>query len=89
MHNLSTLCIVVEIGFTEEDYRAQEPDLMMPVVVFKSGIIASDITLTVTPLTVAEAEAQGIQTPNVPPEFDASGLDLENSRAQSKLFMES
>ena len=87
MHNLSTLCIVVEIGFTEEDYRAQEPDLMMPVVLTKRGIIASDITLTVTPLTVAEAEAQGIQTPNVPPEFDASGL--ENSRARSKLFMES
>ena len=55
----------MDISFTSEDYTAQESDQFMPVVLTKSGVIASDITLTVTPLTVAEAEAQGIQTPNL------------------------
>ena len=76
------MCIVVQISFTEDAYRAEEPLLAMPVVVTKTHIIASDITLTVTPLTIAEAEAQGKQPLNAPPEFDVSGL--ENSRAQSK-----
>ena len=76
--------IVVEISFTEDCYRAQEPDLFMPVRVTKSSLIASNITLTVSPLTILEAETIGLNPPNVPPEFDDSGLMLENSRARSK-----
>ena len=76
--------IVVEISFTEDDYRAQEPDLLMPVIVTKSSLIASNITLTVFPLTILEAENLGLSAPNVPDEFDDSGLELENSRARSK-----
>ena len=84
-YNYICLCciIVVEFTLTENDYRAAEAELFMPVVVTKTSIIASDITLTVTPLTIAEAEAQGIQPPNVPPE-NPDGLGLENTRAQSK-----
>ena len=80
------LYVVVEILFTEDHYLAAEPDLVMPVVVTKFGIIASDITLAVTPLTVAEAEAQGIQLSGVvviPPE-NPDGQGLENTRARSK-----
>ena len=76
--------IVVEISFTGDDYRAQEPDLLMPVIVTKTGLIASHITLIVSPLTILEAETIGLSPPNVPPEFDDSGLMLENSRARSK-----
>ena len=76
--------IVVEISFTGDDYRAQEPDLLMPVIVTKTGLIASHITLTVSPLTIMQAETIGLSPPNVPPEFDDSGLWLENSRARSK-----
>ena len=77
--------IVVEISFTGDDYRAQEPDLLMPVIVTKSSLIASNITLTVSPLTILEAETIGLNPPNVPPEFDDPVLQLENSRARSKL----
>ena len=76
--------IVVEISFTEDDYRAQEPHLLMPVRVTKTGLIASDITLTVSPLTIMQAETIGLSPPNVPPEFDDPVLQLENSRARSK-----
>ena len=78
--------IVVEISFTEDDYRAQEPDLLIPVIVTKSSLIASDITLTVFPLTISEAENLGLDPPNVPDEFDDPILQLENSRARSKFL---
>ena len=78
----------MDISLTEEDYRAIEPGLFMPVMVTKSTTIASDITLTVTPLTIAEAEAQGIQPPNVPPEFlYMADVIVGSSRAQSKIIV--
>ena len=81
--SISVFVVVVVILFTEDDYRAEEAELFMPVIVTKTSIIASDITLIVTPLTIAEAEAQGIQPPNVPPE-NPDGQGLENTRARSK-----
>ena len=47
--------LAVEIFFTEDDFRANEPDLRMPVVVTKNSRIATPIVLDVIPLTVAEA----------------------------------
>ena len=79
--------VVVRISFTDDDYGAAEPDLTMPVVVTKSHTIASDITLTVTPLTIAEAEAEGIQPPNVPPE-NPDGQGLEFTRANGRCCLD-
>ena len=53
--------IGVEIIFTEDDYRTNEDGGSLPVFVSKSLRIASPITLTVSPLTVAQALAAGVQ----------------------------
>ena len=51
------ICSAVEISFTEDDYRANEPDLTMPIVVTKNLRIASRLELDVVPLTVQQAES--------------------------------
>ena len=62
----------VEFSFTEDDFRANEPDLanpvtFLPVLVSKSTRIASRVELVVVPLTVEEARATSIPLPpNVP-----------------------
>ena len=43
------------IFFTEESYRANEPELEMPVLVTKNSRIATPIVLDVIPLTMSEA----------------------------------
>ena len=55
------------MSFTEDDYRVNEDGGSLPVVVAKSARIASPITLTVSPLTIAEALASGGPVPpNIP-----------------------
>ena len=62
----------VNFEFTENDCRAIEPDPAnpnpsLPVVVLKSGRIASRVELAVVPLTVQEARATSLpEPPNVP-----------------------
>ena len=47
---------VVQIAFTEDDFRANEQDLRMPVTVTKDIRIANPIGLDVVPLTVEQAQ---------------------------------
>ena len=62
----------VEFAFTEDDFRANEPDLanpitFLPVIVSKSARIASRVELVVVPLTVDEATATSLPLPpNIP-----------------------
>ena len=61
--------LAVEIFFTEDDFRANEPDLRMPVVVTKNSRIATPIVLDVIPLTVSEARhriSQNCLLENIP-----------------------
>ena len=53
----------MEVILTEDDYRTNEDGGSLQVVVSKSQRIASPITLTVSPLTVAQALAAGVQVP--------------------------
>ena len=68
----------VEFAFTEDDFRASEPDLAnpvasLPVLVSKSARIASRVELVVIPQTVQEARAAGLrEPPNVPPDDSRS-----------------
>ena len=45
----------MQISFTEDDFRANEQDLQMPVLVTKDIRIANPIVLDVVPLTVQQA----------------------------------
>lgn len=45
----------MQISFTEDDFRANERDLQMPVIVTKDIRIANPIELDVVPLTVQQA----------------------------------
>ena len=62
----------VEFAFTEDDFRANEPDstnptTFLPVLVSKSTQIASRVELVVVPLTVDEAIATSLPLPpNIP-----------------------
>ena len=47
---------VVQISFTEDDFRANEQNLEMPVRVTKDVRIANPIELDVVPLTVQQAQ---------------------------------
>ena len=64
----------VEFAFTEDDFRANEPDpsnpaTFLPVLVSKSARIASRVELVVVPLTVEDARASSLPLPpNVPPD---------------------
>ena len=62
----------VEFAFTEDDFRANEPDssgspTFLPVLVSKSARIASRVELVVVPLTVQEARNTSLPLPpNIP-----------------------
>ena len=62
----------VEFAFTEDDYRANEPNVggpptFQPVAVTKSTRIASRVELVIVPLTVPEAQATSTPLPpNIP-----------------------
>ena len=62
----------VEFAFTEDDFRANEPDssnstTFLPVLVSKSARIASRVELVVIPLTIDEARATSLPLPpNIP-----------------------
>ena len=76
MNNHIILCTFshpgVEFAFTEDDFRAVEPDAggsptFLPVLVSKSARIASRVGLVVIPLTVQEASATSLPLPpNIP-----------------------
>ena len=68
VYNVYVIIIIgVEVFFTEEDYRVIEDGGSLPVVVAKSARIAFPITLSISPLTLAEALASGGPVPsNVP-----------------------
>ena len=59
--------IGVQFSFTEDDFRTNEPDGFLPVLVSKSARIASRVELVVVPLTVQEARAASLPLPpNIP-----------------------
>ena len=65
----------VEFAFTEDDFRANEPDssnptTFLPVLVSKSARIASRVELVVVPLTVQDARASSLPLPPNIPEDD-------------------
>ena len=61
--------IAVMIFFTKESYRANEPELEMPVLVTKNSRIATPIVLDVIPLTVSNTKhhiSQNCLLENIP-----------------------
>ena len=64
----------VTFSFTEDSYRANEPDVgdpvtYLPVLVTKSTRIASRVELVVVSLTIQEATATSLPLPpNIPPD---------------------
>ena len=71
----SFLIIGIQFSFTENSYRANEPDstnptTFLPVLVSKSTRIASRIELVVVPLTVDEARATSLPLPPDIPQND-------------------
>ena len=68
----SLFLTAVLFSFTEDDFRANEPDsftssTFLPVLVYKSARIASRVELVVVPLTVDEARATSLPLPpNIP-----------------------
>ena len=74
---------VVDLRFSEDNYRADEPDENMNIIVVKSGQIATDLTLTVSPVTSSKARAlnlfpQGVDLPN--DNFGRSPIDAGKMR---------
>ena len=53
----------MEIAFTTDDYQGRESSQNIVVTVSKDLQIASPITLSVIPLTIAEAIASGVPLP--------------------------
>ena len=56
-------CAAIAFGLTEEDYSEREGDTgFMPVIIAKDSdvFIANPIVFRVIPLTVSQAEAQGL-----------------------------
>ena len=65
----------VQISFTEDSYRAHEPDpggpaTALPVSVFKNSRIASRVELVVVPLTIQEARTTSLPLPPSIPDDD-------------------
>ena len=56
----------VEIQFTNDDYRAIESSEVMPVVVTKYQRIATPLTISINPLTVAQANSEGVLPEGIP-----------------------
>ena len=70
--------IAVVFSFTEDDFRANEPDSLgpatfLPVQVTKSTQIASRVELVVVPLTIQEAKTTSLPLPpNIPDDDESS-----------------
>ena len=58
----------VEIQFTNDDYRAIESSGVIPVVVTKNQRIATPLTISINPLTVAQANSEGVPLEGIPPD---------------------
>ena len=56
----------VEVQFTNDDYRAIESSGVMPVVVTKNRRIATPLTISINPLTVAQANSEGVLPEGIP-----------------------
>ena len=63
-------CVGVNFELSDEDYRSREGDTpgFMPVIISKDSevFIANPIIFRVIPLTIGEAEAQGLITDVIP-----------------------
>ena len=71
----------MKISLTSSEYRASEEEQTMVVVVKKDKQIASPLSLTITPATVAQAETwTNIQLPQIP----ADNNHFSPNRATSK-----
>ena len=78
-YNVVTAVLVLQ--FTNDDYRASEPELSLPVRVTKSNRIATPVTVSVTPVTLTQHRASGrpdprgtlVDNPNSPIEAGIEG----------------
>ena len=70
---------MVDIQLTEDDYRASEADSNIRVVVSKNVIIATDVSLMITPVTVSEARERNLFPAGVVPPDDLQGRSLVNA----------
>ena len=52
---VSLNCAVVNIQLTEDDYRGNEPDGSIGIVVSKDACIATNVNLTIAPVVLSEA----------------------------------
>ena len=81
----------VVISFTEDDFRANEPDednpvTFLPVLVTKSAQIASQIELVVVPLTVEEARASSLPLPPNIPDDDTRSPPFASKKNNECIF---
>ena len=71
--------VVVDIQLTEDDYRASEANNNIRVVVSKNVIIATDVSLMITPVTVSEARERGLFPTGAMPPDDLQGRSPVNA----------
>ena len=85
-HDCPLFLTDVEFTFTEDDFRANEPDssnpaTFLPVLVSKSIRIASRVELVVVPLTVDEARASSLPLPPNIPDDDQRSPPFASKRS--------
>ena len=71
--DLVSLNCTVNIQLTEDDYRATEGEGRVEIVVYKDARIATNVSLTVTPMTLSEARRLNVFPTNVVPADDNEG----------------
>ena len=64
---------MVNIQITEDDYRGNEPDESIGIVVNKDARIATNVSLMITPVVLSEARRRNVFPMNVVPPDDNSG----------------
>ena len=73
------IIIVVKIQLTEDNYHASEANNIVRVVVSKNVIIATDVSLMITPVTVSEARERGFFPTGAMPPDDLQGRSPINA----------
>ena len=80
---VTSVLSVVTIGFNLEEYASNEDELMISSIVRKSEIrMAHPVSLRVQPLTVADAQAMGV---NIPPVEGNLNIEENTSMEQTRI----
>ena len=77
---------MVDIQLTEDDYRASEADNNIRVVVSKNVVIATDVSLMITPVIVSEARERGLFPAGAVSPDDLQGRSPVNAGQKSTSF---